>query len=43
MAVGRISDPFVGDEELRVQWVAEWNLARARKALRVRSVVDTYE
>ena len=23
MAAGRISDPFVGDEELRVGWVAE--------------------
>jgi beta-mannosidase len=30
MAVGRISDPFVGDEEMRVQWVAEsdWTYRR---------------
>jgi beta-mannosidase len=30
MAAGRISDPFVGDEELRVQWVAEsdWEYRR---------------
>ena len=31
MAAGRIADPFVGDEELRVQWVAErdWEYRRA--------------
>ena len=30
MAAGRIADPFVGDEELRVQWVAEcdWEYRR---------------
>jgi beta-mannosidase len=30
MEVGRIADPFVGDEELRVQWVAErdWEYRR---------------
>lgn len=30
LAAGRISDPFVGDEELRVQWVAErdWEYRR---------------
>ncbi len=30
MAAGRISDPFVGDEELRVQWVAQrdWEYRR---------------
>ena len=30
MAVGRIADPFVGDEELRVKWVAErdWEYRR---------------
>jgi beta-mannosidase len=30
MAAGRISDPFIGDEELRVQWVAEadWEYRR---------------
>lgn len=31
MAAGRISDPFIGDEELRVQWVAEadWEYRRS--------------
>ena len=30
MAAGRIADPFIGDEELRVQWVAErdWEYRR---------------
>lgn len=34
LAAGRISDPFVGDEEARVQWVAEsdWEYRRTFKA-----------
>ena len=38
MAAGRIADPFVGDEELRVQWVAEadWEY---RRTFRVEAAV----
>jgi len=34
MAAGRIPDPFLGDEELRVQWVAErdWEYRRTFRA-----------
>ena len=42
MAAGRIADPFVGDEELRVQWVAEadWEY---RRTFRVDAAVAAEE
>ena len=42
MAAGRIADPFVGDEELRVQWVAEadWEY---RRSFRVDAAVAAEE